>query len=160
MEQPHPTAPRSLGKILSLLPSYPGTVLFASVLNRVLVRHLPVDTQAQLLDKRIRINVFDLNISFDFVWQTRSFCACSHHGLADLIIGANAHDFLLLAQRKEDPDTLFFSRRLQMEGDTNLGLMIKNTLDAIEVSVFDPMRVIDSFKSGLRFVPGTGAKAG
>jgi predicted lipid carrier protein YhbT len=58
----------------------------------------------------------------------------------DLTISASAHDFVLLAQRKEDPDTLFFSRRLAMEGDTELGLMVKNTIDAIELPVFDPQQ--------------------
>ena len=56
----------------------------------------------------------------------------------DLTISASARDFLALARREEDPDTLFFSRRLSMEGDTELGLMVKNTLDALELPVFDP----------------------
>ena len=42
-----------------------------------------------------------------------------------------------LAQRQEDPDTLFFSRRLAMEGDTELGLVVKNALDALELPVLD-----------------------
>jgi predicted lipid carrier protein YhbT len=57
--------------------------------------------------------------------------------VADLAIGAAAHDFLLLARRQEDPDTLFFSRRLALEGDTELGLLVKNTLDALDASAFD-----------------------
>ena len=56
----------------------------------------------------------------------------------DLTIAANAADFLALARREQDPDTLFFSRRLVMEGDTELGLMLKNMLDAMDLSVFDP----------------------
>jgi hypothetical protein len=35
-----------------------------------------------------------------------------------------------LALRREDPDTLFFTRRLVLEGDTELGLALKNALDA------------------------------
>jgi len=31
-----------------------------------------------------------------------------------------------------DPDTLFFSRRLTIDGDTELGLLVKNALDAID----------------------------
>jgi predicted lipid carrier protein YhbT len=42
-----------------------------------------------------------------------------------------------MARREEDPDTLFFSRRLIMEGDTELGLVVKNTLDALELPVLD-----------------------
>lgn len=41
---------------------------------------------------------------------------------------------VLLARRVEDPDTLFFARRLIMEGDTELGLVVKNALDAVEWS--------------------------
>ncbi|PJC12345.1 MAG: sterol-binding protein, partial [Comamonadaceae bacterium CG_4_9_14_0_8_um_filter_60_18] len=44
---------------------------------------------------------------------------------------------VLLARRQEDPDTLFFNRRLAMEGDTELGLLVKNTIDAIELPVFN-----------------------
>jgi predicted lipid carrier protein YhbT len=63
--------------------------------------------------------------------------ACQNHAEADLTISASAHDFVLLARRQEDPDTLFFSRRLAMEGDTELGLLVKNTIDAIELPVLD-----------------------
>jgi len=34
--------------------------------------------------------------------------------------------------REEDPDTLFFKRKLQIEGDTELGLITKNLLDSVE----------------------------
>jgi predicted lipid carrier protein YhbT len=33
---------------------------------------------------------------------------------------------------QEHPDTLFLSRRLAIEGDIELGLLIKNTLNALE----------------------------
>ncbi len=47
-------------------------------------------------------------------------------------------DFHLLASRREDADTLFFARRLVMEGDTDLGLIVKNTLDAVDWPRFEP----------------------
>jgi hypothetical protein len=43
----------------------------------------------------------------------------------------------LAATRKEDPDSLFFNRRLSLEGDTELGLVVKNTLDALELPVLN-----------------------
>jgi predicted lipid carrier protein YhbT len=45
---------------------------------------------------------------------------------------ANLSAFLQLLARQEDPDTLFFNRELSIVGDTELGLLIKNMLDAIE----------------------------
>jgi predicted lipid carrier protein YhbT len=153
MNQTRPALPFGLAKMLALLPAYPGSLLFARALNLVLARHLPLDARAMLKDKRLCISVLDLELSFDFQWRDGGFSASRHKGDIDLTIAATAHDFMLLAQRREDPDTLFFSRRLQMEGDTELGLLVKNTLDAIDVSVFDPARllptrVLASLKSG------------
>ena len=34
--------------------------------------------------------------------------------------------------REEDPDTLFFNRKLHIEGDTELGLITKNLLDSVD----------------------------
>lgn len=48
-----------------------------------------------------------------------------------LTIAASAHDFLLLAQRKEDPDTLFSVGACRMEGDTGTSDDGQNALDAI-----------------------------
>ncbi|MGV8893238.1 MAG: ubiquinone anaerobic biosynthesis accessory factor UbiT [Burkholderiaceae bacterium] len=128
--------PQQVGKLLSMLPAYPGSFLFVTALNLALLKNLPADVRALLAGKKMRITVRDAQLSFDFEWKQKSFSACRNMGEADLTISASAHDFLLLAQRQEDPDTLFFSRRLLMEGDTNLGLLMKNTIDAIELPVF------------------------
>jgi predicted lipid carrier protein YhbT len=45
---------------------------------------------------------------------------------------ANLSAFLQLLARQEDPDTLFFNRDLSISGDTELGLLVKNMLDAVE----------------------------
>lgn len=51
---------------------------------------------------------------------------------ADVWFRGDANDLVLVAARKQDPDTLFFQRRLVIEGDTELGLEVKNLMDAIE----------------------------
>ncbi len=53
-------------------------------------------------------------------------------GHTDVCISGNVEDFWQLATRREDPDTLFFSRRLCIEGDTETGVHIKNLLDALD----------------------------
>jgi len=52
-------------------------------------------------------------------------------GKADVTVRASLRDYVALALRREDPDTLFFTRRLVLEGDTELGLALKNALDAL-----------------------------
>jgi O2-independent ubiquinone biosynthesis accessory factor UbiT len=51
-------------------------------------------------------------------------------GAPDVVVRAGLRDYLALALRREDPDSLFFSRRLVIEGDTALGLIVKNALDS------------------------------
>jgi predicted lipid carrier protein YhbT len=51
-------------------------------------------------------------------------------GAAELELGAKLADFLALMRAETDADTLFFQRRLRIAGDTELGLIVKNWLDA------------------------------
>ena len=61
---------------------------------------------------------------------------------ADVWFRGKANDLLLVAARKVDPDTLFFQRRLTIEGDTELGLEVKNLMDAIELENMPaPLRI-------------------
>ena len=48
-----------------------------------------------------------------------------------LRIIAPANSCPRLLRGDDDPDRLFFERELVMEGDTEIGLVLKNTLDAI-----------------------------
>ena len=129
--------PRPVGWLLGRLPALPGSVLLSTALNVGVARHLPADVLQILLNRKLRIHVRDAGVTFDFSWTGNYFSACSAQQSTDLTITANAHDFLRLAQRQEDPDTLFFNRRLSMEGDTELGLVVKNALDAMELPMLD-----------------------
>lgn len=136
--------PTPVRHVLSLLPGRPGAWLFATALNTVLLAHLDTDVRERLLRKRVRLAVLDAGIAFDVSWQGSAFAAAPGTGEPDVVIGATLYDLGLLATRREDPDTLFFSRRLVMEGDTELGLLIKNTLDAIDGALLDPQRLAPS----------------
>lgn len=146
--------PQPMGSLLSRLPAYPGSLLFVAGLNLALTRLLAPDVTDMLRAKKLRLRVTDAQWAFDFEWLNGRFAACQNKGEADLTISASAYDFMLLARRQEDPDTLFFSRRLSMEGDTELGLLVKNTLDAIELPVlnleqFKPLNVLARLRARL-----------
>lgn len=72
---------------------------------------------------------------------------------ADVTIRGQSPAFLAIAGRFEDPDTLFFQRRLIIEGDTELGLGVKNFLDGLDEERF-PLPVQLALK-GMRQVSGT-----
>lgn len=126
-----------LGKLLAKLPSAPGSFLFVNALNMTFSKHLSADVKASLTSKKIRIKVSDAQLTFDFKWNGNRFYSYQHLNSTDLTISATAYDFFLLARRLEDPDALFFSRRLIIEGDTELGLIVKNAIDAIELPLLN-----------------------
>lgn len=85
-----------------------------------------------LRDRHLLIRVRDLNLGWRFTLVGEELRVEPAVGNADVTISGNAEDFVLLASRRVDPDTLFFQRRLAIEGDTELGLEIKNLLDSLD----------------------------
>ncbi len=137
MQASRRSLPLPVVSLLARLPKLPGSWLFANGLNLALASQLPADVKVALEGKRLRLRVLDAGLAFDFLWQANRFVAGRPQAQADLTISAALHDFVLLARRQEDPDTLFFNRRLSIEGDTELGLLFKNTLDALDLSAFE-----------------------
>lgn len=137
--------PSMLRGALSKLPAFPGSLLFCKALNLIVKPHLPDDTLGQLEGHTLRIEVRDAGVAFDFAYRDGAFRAVRREDDIALTISASAFDFVQLARRTQDPDTLFFSRRLTMEGDTELGLLVKNSLDAIDLSKISLERFAPAF---------------
>lgn len=125
--------PEGAGKILKRLPKFPGSVALSVVVNVVLLRLMPAEALQAMQGKTIRIRVLDAQTDFDLQYNGKRFMPVLHRPQVDLTISATAQDFYLISQRQVDPDTLFFSRRLSTEGDMELGLVLKNTLDAADL---------------------------
>ena len=148
------TLPKPVSDVLSVLPRYPQTLLFVQAVNLALGNTLRSEVMQPLQGKLITIRVSDAGVAYHFTLNPKGLIACRRIREPDLTISASAYDFLMLALRKEDPDTLFFSRRLCMEGDTELGLLVKNTLDALELPPFDlrslsPPRILAEIRARL-----------
>ncbi|MGO0188194.1 ubiquinone anaerobic biosynthesis accessory factor UbiT [Klebsiella quasipneumoniae] len=106
------------------------------VLEQVLswqFRQALAEGELEFLEGRwLSIHVRDIGL----LWYTSVVDArlvVSQQADADVSFSADASDLLMIAARKQDPDTLFFQRRLVIEGDTELGLYVKNLMDAIEL---------------------------
>lgn len=146
--------PQPVGTLISLLPRYPHSLIFSRAINLALGDKLHDEVWEPLHGKQVCIRVKDAGMTFHFTLGAQGLIARHAVQQPDLTISACAQDFILLALRKEDPDTLFFSRRLLMEGDTELGLLVKNTLDAMELPPLDfrallPVRVLAKFRTRL-----------
>ncbi len=131
--QPAFVAPPVVRAILSRLPCLPPTVASAWLLSAIAPRLIGYDALALLEGKSFRVAVRDLGVRAAFRIRHGAFVALADHRPADVTFTACAADFVALALRRADPDTLFFQRRLAVEGDTAAGLLLKNTLDALEL---------------------------
>jgi len=81
---------------------------------------------------KVRIRVTDLNVDWLIRVDSESFTPIERELEDDVRISGESPDFILLATRQADPDTLFFQRRIRIEGDTELGLGVKNTMDSMD----------------------------
>lgn len=136
------------------------------VLEQVLswqFRQALADGELDFLEGRwLSIDVRDIGLRW-FTSVNDGQLVVSNHADADVSFSADASDLLMIAARKQDPDTLFFQRRLVIEGDTELGLYVKNLMDAIELeSMPKPLRMMllqlaDFVEAGLKASPSTKA---
>ena len=102
-------------------------------LNQVFAQAMQ-DGLFDMLEQRwMCLQVNDLNLSWCLSKNPDSnSLLIKDRAPAEVTISGNWRDFLLLASRQEDPDTLFFRRRLQIDGDTELGLAVKNMIDSLD----------------------------
>lgn len=121
----------ALRNIISCLPIVPPSFLLAQVLNQLLLPRLPNDARQALLHQTVELQVIDLGVCVHLQLDVDGFQAAPARGETALRVLAPASSYLRLLRGQDDADRLFFERALVMEGDTELGLVLKNTLDAI-----------------------------
>lgn len=116
---------------LRLFPDTLHTQFIAHAFNHAMRGQSLVKRLAQLHGKRVCLHITDAKRSL--YWRIdHGRLRPAEAGTYDVRISGETMDFMRLATRAEDPDTLFFNRRLAIEGDTHTGLHIKNLLDALE----------------------------
>ena len=126
--------PTLVSAIGSHLPQWPHSLALAAALNAAAkLRLLPADSLELLEGRCFVIEVLDAGGQASFSYRGGIFRPLFKvPEVPDLCFRANLSAFLQLLVRQEDPDTLFFNRELSIVGDTELGLLVKNMLDAVE----------------------------
>jgi predicted lipid carrier protein YhbT len=117
--------------VLQRLPMQPPGLALAAVLNRFLRPKLPADAAEALSNRAVEIDVSDLGLVLRLRLGAHGFGLAATGEPVALRIAASAPVYLRLLRGEDDADRLFFERMMVMEGDTEFGLILKNTLDAI-----------------------------
>lgn len=121
--------PARWAPLLRRLPSaWPGRNLEPAV-QHLLAAPLRDGQLDFLVGRRLGIAVSDLGIGWVFELRDGRLRASAEP--AEATVRGTATDLMLLASRLEDADTLFFQRRLELTGDTELGLTARNLLDRL-----------------------------
>lgn len=116
---------------LKWLPQRLHTGGLSLILNRVLADPMAAGELDFLRDRVISIEISDLGTRYCLVRDARGFAPAPTQAAADVRFSGDFHTLLLLLTQREDADTLFFQRRLRIQGDTATGLHLKNFLDAL-----------------------------
>jgi predicted lipid carrier protein YhbT len=131
--QSHPLFPAPLSLPLRLIPSFIHNLTLVAALNRIFNKDLKDGELDFLHGKLVHISIVDIGVEYRFSLKDDKLIPGNTSRSPDLFLKGTAYDYLLLASRREDTDTLFFSRRLHMQGDTELGLYVKNFLDGLDM---------------------------
>lgn len=128
---------------LALLP--PPVLRFAirQAMDVVLAAPLKAGTLDDMAGRRLGIEVTDLGLRWVVAVGQRRLEVLAPPAEAEATVRGEATDLMLLASRQEDADTLFFHRRLQLTGDVELGLTVRNLLDQLPwESLPSPLRAM------------------
>ncbi|MFV1982955.1 MAG: SCP2 domain-containing protein [Thiohalomonadales bacterium] len=136
--------PALMTKPIQLIPFSLQKYLITLVLQRVFQEALNTGDLDFLENKFIRFEIEDCNLCWTYTYKNQSFLIVNNNRV-DASIRCKMREFLLLVNRQVDPDTLFFQRRLIIEGDTELGLTMKNLLDTLDPKNL-PLPLVKGFK--------------
>lgn len=123
--------PVAIRKLVGRLPAYPATQAFVTAFNLTVWRKLQYLDWDGLHGKQFCVVIKDLQLALNFSVTEKGLRA-DKAAQPDVVFTATFMDLIRLALRLEDPDALFFNRRLLIEGNTDIGLRVKNMLDGVE----------------------------
>lgn len=126
-----PTLPPVWRARIARLPSQPPSLLLALLLDRLLLPRLDATQRQALQGQTVEVELQELGARVRLRLAERGFQAAGEGGAPRLRLRARADALWRLLRGEDDADRLFFDGALVMEGDTEYGLILKNTLDAI-----------------------------
>ncbi len=117
----------------SFIPNKISNKVIVSIFNQVFSQSLKEGELDFLQENWVLIEITDINLSFSLGLENNQLTYNQYNQPVDLSISAKSCDFLDMVSKQKDPDTLFFQRKIKMQGSTELGLFVKNFLDAFDV---------------------------
>lgn len=121
------------------LPEHVKNRLIESFIRTVFNQQIVDDELDFLIGKVLAVELSDIPYCFSLTFfakdtgrkNKRLLIGTQRTDAVNVTVSGRVNDFITLVTRKEDPDTLFFQRKLLITGDTELGVQLKNFLDDV-----------------------------
>lgn len=125
------TAARRVRGMVRRLPVQPPSFVVARLLDRLLWPRLDAEQRRLLAQRCVEVEVVETGVRVRLTLGAHGFEVARADAPTAVTVRAQAAALWRLVRGEDDADRLFFDRALVMEGDTEFGLVLKNTLDAI-----------------------------
>jgi len=127
--------PHTLGRISVKMPQKLNFLVVNQIINKAFAEQIEDGDFDFLQGRTLQIEMIDAQV-FVCLTNTADKLCCSHFSGqrqdADVTLSIDTANALSLLQQQVDPDTLFFQRKLKINGDTELAHHVKNTIDTLD----------------------------
>jgi O2-independent ubiquinone biosynthesis accessory factor UbiT len=134
----HLLSPETFSRVSTKMPFALNAMLIEKLFNNLFSEQI-MDGDFEFLNGRLlQIELLDAKL-----WVGLSFALqkvkCRHFNsipcCSNVTLSLNTIDAIRLIQQEVDPDTLFFQRKLKVNGDTDLAHHVKNTIDTLDPQI-------------------------
>ena len=128
-------APARLGKVALFAPSSVNLLILERVMNQTFREQIEDGDFDFLAAHTLGIEIIDARLFCQIGFVKGRLTPLGLSGekwSADVELAIGVSDAISLIQQDIDPDTLFFRRKLKINGDTELAHHVKNTIDTID----------------------------
>ncbi len=143
--------PKNLVLASSFMPRKLNCALTEKLLNSAFAEQVSEGDFDFLEGRLLQVEIIDAGLFIGLSFE-KNRISCFHFntqsGDSDVMLSINTADAISLIQQEVDPDTLFFQRRLKINGDTELAHHVKNTIDTLDPEVIPKiiLKLISDYK--------------
>ena len=150
--------PQGLIRIATRMPQKLNFVVGEKLLNTAFAEQITEGDFEFLEGRSLQVEIIDASLFVGLSFrQNRIIChhfnnrACT----AEVTLSIDSLNAINLIQQQVDPDTLFFRRKLKINGDTELAHHVKNTIDTLNPEVIPVfmMKLVALYKQRVLLAP-------
>ena len=131
-------SPPAIGWVSTKVPSTINCIATQMIINHTFCEQIADGDFDFLQNRMLQIEILDAGLYVGLSFNQNKI-TCTHFDNtsieADATLSIDTPNAISLIQQQVDPDTLFFQRKLKINGDTELAHNVKNTIDTLDPEV-------------------------